>query len=73
MTDDHLGRAVRQGIEIAWLEGVTDLDYVRQGAYLLWTRVRPPANYTSTGRVVGYANVGSQARSVRGYGLRGMF
>jgi hypothetical protein len=73
MTDEHLHRAMAHELEIVWLQDITDIDYVRQGAYLLWTRTRAPGKNTGERRVVGYATVGPAARGVRGYFLRRVF
>jgi Family of unknown function (DUF6009) len=73
MIDEHLHRAMAHELAIVWLQDITDLDYVRQGASLLWTRIRAPGNNTGERRVVGYATVGPAARGVMGYFLRGYF
>lgn len=39
--DEHLQQAMAHELEIVWLEELDDIDYVRQGAYLLWTRRQP--------------------------------
>ena len=41
--DEHLQKAMAHEREIIWLEDITGIDYVRQGAYLLRTRTRAPA------------------------------
>ncbi len=71
-SDEHLQQAIAYEIEIIWLEALDDIDYVRQGAYLLWSRTRAPAKSSSL-RVVGYATVGKAARGVAGYFLRRAF
>ena len=70
--DEHLQQAMAHELEIVWLEELDDIDYVRQGAYLLWSRTRAPAN-SPTVHVVGYATVGKAARGVAGYFLRRAF
>lgn len=73
MTDEHLQKALVHELEIVWLEDITDIDYVRQGAYLLRTRTRAPGKKVGESRVVGYATVGPKARGVGGYFLRRAF
>jgi hypothetical protein len=70
--DEHLQQAMAHELEIVWLEELDDIDYVRQGAYLLWSRTRVPAN-SPTVHVVGYATVGQAMRGVAGYFLRRAF
>ena len=72
MTDEHLQKAMAHELEIVWLEELDDIDDVRQGAYLLWSRTRAPAK-SPTLRVVGYAPVDKAAREVAGYFLRRAF
>ncbi|NUK22850.1 transcription factor [Streptomyces lunaelactis] len=60
--------------ELVWLEDTTTLDYVRQSLDRLPTRRGKPA-YHRDGRMIGYAVLGSQARSSRASGtfLRRVF
>ncbi|MFJ4866318.1 DUF6009 family protein [Streptomyces sp. NPDC088748] len=54
-------------IDLIWLEDVTELDYVRQSLDRLPTRRGKPA-YHRDGRLVGYAQLGPQAKPSRSSG-----
>lgn len=73
MSDKHLQQALAHEREIIWLEDISGIDYVRQGAYLLRTRTRPPAKEAGERRLIGYTTVGPNARGVGGYFLRRAF
>ncbi|CAL9674612.1 DUF6009 family protein [Streptomyces sp. enrichment culture] len=53
--------------ELVWLEGIEDLDYVRQSLDRLPTRKGRPA-YHRAGRMVGYAVLGQTAKPSRASG-----
>ncbi|MEU2424182.1 DUF6009 family protein [Streptomyces sp. NPDC007851] len=53
--------------EIVWLEDIDDLDYVRQSIDRLPTRKGKPP-YRRDGRMIGYANLGPDAKSSRASG-----
>ncbi len=73
MADEHLQKAMAHELEIIWLANLDDIDYVRQGTYLLRTRTRAPAKKAGERRLVGYAIVGKEARGVAGHFLRRAF
>ncbi|MFD0271380.1 DUF6009 family protein [Streptomyces sp. NPDC127106] len=58
---------IHNEVELVWLEDVTDLDYVRQSLDRLPTRRGKPA-YHRDGRLVGYAQLGPQAKPSRASG-----
>ncbi|MFJ7078518.1 DUF6009 family protein [Streptomyces sp. NPDC098781] len=60
--------------QLVWLEDIACLDYVRQSLDRLPTRAGKPA-YRRDGRIIGYAELGPQARSSRASGtfLRRVF
>jgi Family of unknown function (DUF6009) len=66
MTVEHMHRTMAHELAIVWLQDITALDYVRQGASLLWTRTRAPGKHAGERQVVGYATVGPAARGVGG-------
>ncbi|MFF8512858.1 DUF6009 family protein [Streptomyces sp. NPDC015492] len=53
--------------ELVWLEDISCLDYVRQSLDRLPTRAGRPA-YHRDGRMVGYATLGTEAKSSRASG-----
>ncbi|MGW2892279.1 DUF6009 family protein [Streptomyces griseoruber] len=53
--------------EIVWLEDIDELDYVRQSIDRLPTRKGKPP-YRRDGRMIGYANLGPDAKSSRASG-----
>jgi hypothetical protein len=63
ITDDEIVHET----ELVWLEDITDLDYVRQSLDRLPTRKGRPA-YHRDGRLVGYAQLGPDAKSSRSSG-----
>jgi hypothetical protein len=73
MSEAHLQRALVHELEIIWLEDIAEIDYVRQGAYLLRGRSVAPPRVAGERRVVGYATVGQEARRVGGHCLRRVF
>ncbi|WP_079408448.1 DUF6009 family protein [Streptomyces sp. 3211] len=58
---------IHHEIDLIWLEDVTELDYVRQSLDRLPTRRGKPA-YHRDGRLVGYAQLGPQAKPSRSSG-----
>ncbi|MFF4648048.1 DUF6009 family protein [Streptomyces sp. NPDC001389] len=58
---------IHHEIDLVWLEDVTELDYVRQSLDRLPTRRGKPA-YHRDGRLVGYAQLGPQAKPSRSSG-----
>lgn len=58
---------IHHEVELVWLEDVTELDYVRQSLDRLPTRRGKPA-YHRDGRLVGYAQLGPQAKPSRSSG-----
>ncbi|MER5417466.1 DUF6009 family protein [Streptomyces virginiae] len=58
---------IHHEIDLIWLEDVTELDYVRQSLDRLPTRRGKPA-YHRDGRLVGYAQLGPQAKASRSSG-----
>ncbi|MDX3772289.1 DUF6009 family protein (plasmid) [Streptomyces sp. NBC_01707] len=63
ITEDEISHEV----DLVWLEGIDDLDYVRQSLDRLPTRKGKPAYYRD-GRMVGYALLGPTAKSSRSSG-----
>ena len=63
ITDDE----IRDETELVWLEDIENLDYVRQSLDRLPTRRGKPA-YHRDGRMVGYAQLGPQAKASRSSG-----
>lgn len=63
ISDDEL----HHEIDLIWLEDVSELDYVRQSLDRLPTRRGKPA-YHRDGRLVGYAQLGPQAKPSRSSG-----
>ncbi|GGN45321.1 DUF6009 family protein [Streptomyces fuscichromogenes] len=53
--------------DIVWLEDIDELDYVRQSIDRLPTRKGKPP-YRRDGRMIGYANLGPDAKSSRASG-----
>ncbi|WP_331732472.1 DUF6009 family protein (plasmid) [Streptomyces avidinii] len=58
---------IHHEVDLVWLEDVTELDYVRQSLDRLTTRRGKPA-YHRDGRLVGYAQLGPQAKPSRSSG-----
>ncbi|MFF1779930.1 DUF6009 family protein [Streptomyces virginiae] len=58
---------IHHEVDLVWLEDVTELDYVRQSLDRLPTRRGKPA-YHRDGRLVGYAQLGPQAKASRSSG-----
>ncbi|MFE9481329.1 DUF6009 family protein [Streptomyces spororaveus] len=58
---------IHHEVDLVWLEDVTELDYVRQSLDRLPTRRGKPA-YHRDGRLVGYAQLGPQAKPSRSSG-----
>ncbi|MDK9496173.1 DUF6009 family protein [Streptomyces katrae] len=58
---------IHHEVELVWLEDVNELDYVRQSLDRLPTRRGKPA-YHRDGRLVGYAQLGPQAKPSRSSG-----
>ncbi|GAA2639809.1 DUF6009 family protein [Streptomyces spororaveus] len=58
---------IHHEVDLIWLEDVTELDYVRQSLDRLPTRRGKPA-YHRDGRLVGYAQLGPQAKPSRSSG-----
>ncbi|MER6522523.1 DUF6009 family protein [Streptomyces sp. NPDC060334] len=58
---------IHHEVELIWLEDVAELDYVRQSLDRLPTRRGKPA-YHRDGRLVGYAQLGPQAKPSRSSG-----
>lgn len=58
---------IQHEIDLVWLEDVTELDYVRQSLDRLPTRRGKPA-YHRDGRLLGYAQLGPQAKPSRSSG-----
>ncbi|MFJ9551934.1 DUF6009 family protein [Streptomyces erythrochromogenes] len=58
---------IHHEVDLVWLEDVTELDYVRQSLDRLPTRKGRPA-YHRDGRLVGYAQLGPQAKPSRSSG-----
>ncbi|MEU4729593.1 DUF6009 family protein [Streptomyces sp. NPDC023588] len=58
---------IHHEIDLVWLEDVTELDYVRQSLDRLPTRRGKPA-YHRDGRLVGYAQLGPDAKPSRSSG-----
>ncbi|MFD7026436.1 DUF6009 family protein [Streptomyces sp. NPDC059917] len=58
---------IQHEVDLVWLEDVTELDYVRQSLDRLPTRRGKPA-YHRDGRLVGYAQLGAQAKPSRSSG-----
>ncbi|MGI5450728.1 DUF6009 family protein [Streptomyces sp. CA-243310] len=58
---------IRHEVDLIWLEDVAELDYVRQSLDRLPTRRGKPA-YHRDGRLVGYAQLGPQAKPSRSSG-----
>ncbi|WP_331755973.1 DUF6009 family protein [Streptomyces sp. NBC_01643] len=63
ITEDEIS----QETNLVWLEDTTNLDYVRQSLDRLPTRRAKPA-YHRDGRMVGYAQLGPQAKASRSSG-----
>jgi hypothetical protein len=73
MSDTPLQRALVHELEMIWLEDIAEMDYVRQGAYLLRGRSAAPPRVAGERRMVGYATVGREVRRVGGQCLRRVF
>ncbi|MER5777624.1 DUF6009 family protein [Streptomyces sp. NPDC002039] len=58
---------IHHEVDLIWLEDVAELDYVRQSLDRLPTRRGKPA-YHRDGRLVGYAQLGPQAKPSRSSG-----
>ncbi|MFD3938043.1 DUF6009 family protein [Streptomyces sp. NPDC058611] len=58
---------IQHEVDLVWLEDVTELDYVRQSLDRLPTRRGKPA-YHRDGRLLGYAQLGPQAKPSRSSG-----
>ncbi|GGZ95204.1 hypothetical protein GCM10010371_63930 [Streptomyces subrutilus] len=58
---------IHHEVDLVWLEDITALDYVRQSLDRLPTRRGKPA-YHRDGRLVGYAQLGPQAKPSRSSG-----
>ncbi|MFE5717839.1 DUF6009 family protein [Streptomyces erythrochromogenes] len=58
---------IHHEVDLIWLEDVTELDYVRQSLDRLPTRRGKPA-YHRDGRLVGYAQLGPEAKPSRSSG-----
>lgn len=58
---------IQHEVDLVWLEDITELDYVRQSLDRLPTRRGKPA-YHRDGRLLGYAQLGPQAKPSRSSG-----